>query len=119
MVYPSYLRTLVVVWDFSAKFLLLPHLPPFPKQTKDESWRKFLVGESCVLEVKRSFISSRSDDPQASQEFAVSLATCGPKTIKAYLAMMHDFEEWLALQLEGGDHFDLMTGTSARGTWIS
>jgi len=33
--------------------------------------------------------------------------------------MMHDFEEWQALQLEGGDHFDLMTGTSARGTWIS
>jgi len=59
---------------------------------------------------------TRSDDPQALQEFAASLGTRDPKTIATYLTTVRDFVAWLALQPGGAPfHLGLVTETAVRG----
>ncbi len=59
---------------------------------------------------------TRSDDPQALQEFAASLGTRDPKTVTTYLTTVRDFMGWLALQPGGTPfHLGLLTETAVRG----
>jgi site-specific recombinase XerD len=59
---------------------------------------------------------TRSDDPQALQEFAASLGTRDPKTVATYQTTVRDFVAWLALQPGGTPfHLGLVTETAVRG----
>lgn len=59
---------------------------------------------------------TRSDDPQALQEFAASLGTRDPKTIATYQTTVRDFVVWLALQPGGAPfHLGLVTETAVHG----
>src|SRR6266581_1353275 len=59
---------------------------------------------------------TRSDDPQALQEFAASLGTRYPKTVATYQTTLRDFVDWLATQAGGTPfHLGLVTETAVRG----
>ena len=59
---------------------------------------------------------TRSDDPQALQEFAASLGTRDPKTVATYQTTVRDFVAWLAIQPGGTPfHLGLVTETAVRG----
>ena len=59
---------------------------------------------------------TRSNDPQALQEFAASLGTRDPKTVATYQTTVRDFVVWLALQPGGAPfHLRLVTETAVRG----
>jgi Phage integrase, N-terminal SAM-like domain len=59
---------------------------------------------------------TRSDDPQALQEFAASIGTRDPKTVATYQTTMRDFVAWLAIQPGGTPfHPSLVTETAVRG----
>ena len=59
---------------------------------------------------------TRSDDPQALQEFVGALGARDPKTVTTYLSTVRDFVAWLALQPGGAPfHLGLVTETAVRG----
>src|SRR5436305_13925822 len=59
---------------------------------------------------------TRSDDPQALQEFAASLGARDPKTVATYQTTVRDFVAWLATQPGGTPfHLGLVTETAVRG----
>ncbi len=59
---------------------------------------------------------TRSDDPQALQEFAASLGARDPKTVATYQTTVRDFVAWLAIQPGGTPfHLGLVTETAVRG----
>jgi site-specific recombinase XerD len=59
---------------------------------------------------------TRSNDPQALQEFVASIGARDPKTVTTYLTTVRDFVPWLVIQPGGTPfHLGLVTETAVRG----